>query len=319
MTYSDYLYGPNPSQFVRIWRPPVAHAPGTPQLTPQLTPVPVVYILHGGFWKAKYGIATAAGTACETIAPDLVTRGFAAVEIEYRRGDAFPFPHPNEDVLEAMRFVSRTLRGAFGLQTQSAALLGFSAGGQLALWTALELEPELRPAVVIGVAPVADLELAVSLRLSDEGDAVQRYVGGRPSEVPEAYKRACPTRRAAEMANLPLPIVICSGEQDTDVPLQVANSLRRAVARQIEQRPQGQQQQQRHAQQRHAQQPRPELEQAPQPQAGGQITSELPGTLGNFTFVEIPEADHYSLMDATSAAWSSILVLINKYLLKSES
>lgn len=296
MTYSDYLYGPHPSQFVRIWRPPATNT----ARTPHLVPVPVVYILHGGFWKAKYGIATAAGTACETIAPDLVTRGFAAVEIEYRRGDAFPFPKPNQDVLEAMRFVSRRLRTAFGLKTDSAALLGFSAGGQLALWTALELEPALRPSVVIGVAPVSDLELGVSLRLSDEGDAVERYIGGSPSERPDAYKQACPTRRAAEMAKLPFPVVVCSGLQDTDVPLQVAHSLRGAVERALR------------------------LDQGQPPTQQGQqnvqqnVGSERPDTLGNLTFLEIPDADHYALMDATSAAWLSILVVINKYLVGQE-
>jgi acetyl esterase/lipase len=223
-SYTDHAYGEHGSQFVRVWRPVAASTPAA---------VPVVFIVHGGFWRAKFGLTTAAGTACESIAPDLAHRGLAAVEIEYRRGDDFPYPHPNDDVVAAVRFVGRrrNVIGGVNLRTDRAAMLGFSAGGQLALCAALELEPALRPVAVFAVAPVADLELAAELRLGDGGDAVVRYMGGDAGERPLAYSRACPTCRAAELAALPCQLVTVAGLNDVDVPLQLTAALRRALAR----------------------------------------------------------------------------------------
>jgi acetyl esterase/lipase len=255
--FSDHLYGEHASQFVRLWRPP------------STTPVGIVYIVHGGFWKEKYGLNTPAGTACETIAPDLVRRGFAAVEIEYRRGDTFPFPVPSEDVAAAVSFVDSRLKRHYNLlDADSATMLGFSAGGQLVLLAVLEIETALRPSAVIAVAPVANLALAAELRLSDDGDAVVRYMGGSEEEIPSKYARACPTCRACELAQMRGRIAIVAGGKDTDVPLQVVNSLRDALKG-----------------------------------SAGQTRARV---------LDLPDAAHYDMMNATNPAWAGIAALLLK-------
>ncbi|HYN92901.1 MAG TPA: alpha/beta hydrolase, partial [Pilimelia sp.] len=60
-------YGAHPDQFVELTLPPGAG------------PVPVVVVLHGGFWRAAHGVELA-----RPLAADLAAAGFAAVADEYR-------------------------------------------------------------------------------------------------------------------------------------------------------------------------------------------------------------------------------------------
>lgn len=260
--YSDHMYGTDPSQFVRVWRPASS------------APARVVYVVHGGFWKAKYGLNTSAGTACESVAPDLVRRGFAAVEVEYRRGRAFPFPAPDEDVVAAVAFVDSRLKRHYRLcDVNEAAMLGFSAGGQLVLGAALALTPALRPSKIIAVAPVADLHLAAELRLSDDGDAVQTYMGGESESREAQYQCACPTRRAGDLAKYPGFIAIVAGECDEDVPLRVVDSLReRLIMFQNE---------------------------------------SMDGGLVDLKSVNVPGANHYDMMNAHHSEWETIAALLS--------
>ena len=47
-----------------------------------------VVIIHGGYWKNRFGIGDEYGNAgTASIAPYFAERGFAAVELEYRRRD----------------------------------------------------------------------------------------------------------------------------------------------------------------------------------------------------------------------------------------
>ena len=67
-----HRYGAHPSQYIRVAVPNGDSA------------CPVAVIVHGGFWKNKYAMDSA---AIESLAPFLVARGFATVEVEYRRRD----------------------------------------------------------------------------------------------------------------------------------------------------------------------------------------------------------------------------------------
>ena len=68
MTPLTYAYGDGPEQFATL------AVPATPG------PHPVVVLIHGGFWRAAYGL-----DLMEPLAADLVGRGYAAWNIEYRR------------------------------------------------------------------------------------------------------------------------------------------------------------------------------------------------------------------------------------------
>jgi acetyl esterase/lipase len=203
--FVDRKYGEHPSQFVRVWKARSGDAP-------------VVLLVHGGFWKSEYGLDTAAGTACETLAPDLMRRGFAPVEVEYRRGDDGCYPAANLDIVAAVRFVNS--------QPARTAIVGMSAGGQLALWAALEVDSAQRPGLIVAISPVADLELAVQLRLSDRGDAVQRYLAATTEAL---YRAASPMHRVPEFDSFASSIFLVSGARDIDVPPKMVKALHDAI------------------------------------------------------------------------------------------
>lgn len=76
---------------------------------------------------------------------------------------------------------------------QKVILLGHSAGGTLALWVACKLSKlsEAVPIVLcVAVAPIGDLEEGSRRKLSDEGDAINLYMGCEPS----AAAADCPYR-----------------------------------------------------------------------------------------------------------------------------
>lgn len=249
---SDHAYGSHASHFVRVWRLPKTSA------CPQLAVKPVVFVVHGGFWKQKYGLDTASGSGCSTVAPALVRRGLVAVEVEYRRGDDFPHPAPIDDVADAVRYCLEDKN--LGLDAALVTLLGFSAGGQLVLQAALQLSPGFKPQSVVAVAPVADLALAARLRLSDGGDAVERAFSG------VGMREGCPTCCAESLAALcdsGCQIAVVAGLDDVDVPLEIVDSFRS------------------------------ELQKFANPES-------------KLCFVNIPDANHYNLMDADHACWEEI-------------
>jgi acetyl esterase/lipase len=81
------VYGKHPSQFVDVYTPPGAG------------PHPVVVLIHGGFWRLPWGRDLMLG-----LASDLVGRGFAAVNVEYRRlgEDGGGWPGTCEDIVSAL-------------------------------------------------------------------------------------------------------------------------------------------------------------------------------------------------------------------------
>ena len=62
-----FTYGPHPSQYAELSLPAVS------------APAPVVVVVHGGYWRSSYGAELG-----RPLAADLVGRGFAALNVEYR-------------------------------------------------------------------------------------------------------------------------------------------------------------------------------------------------------------------------------------------
>jgi acetyl esterase/lipase len=81
------VYGEHPSQFIDVYTPAGAG------------PHPVVVLIHGGFWRLPWGRDLMLG-----LASDLVGRGFAAVNVEYRRlgEDGGGWPGTCEDIVSAL-------------------------------------------------------------------------------------------------------------------------------------------------------------------------------------------------------------------------
>ena len=146
---------------------------------------PVIAVLHGGCWRARYDRSLTAA-----IAADLAGRGYRAANVEYRRLDAGgTWPEPLDDVLAAIDAVGAEL------------VVGHSAGGHLALLAAAALD---LPAVA--QAPVADLRRAAELGAC-AGAAELLVAAGAPSPI------AAPSAVAH---------LVLHGDADRDVAVEIA-------------------------------------------------------------------------------------------------
>jgi acetyl esterase/lipase len=167
-------------------------------------PFPVVVVIHGGYWRARYGLVYM-GHLCN----GLTRAGFATWNIEYRRvgNEGGGWRGTFEDVVHAHQYIAE-IASAHQLDLKRVIVLGHSAGGQLALWLASHDTAVKR---VISLAGVVDLQKAWELHLSD--DAVVGLLGGTPHEVPEHYADADPMRRAITAEQW-----LFHGDKDIDVP-----------------------------------------------------------------------------------------------------
>jgi acetyl esterase/lipase len=145
-------YGDDPSQLVELTVP---HG--------QLRGV--VVVIHGGFWKAAYDLSLG-----RPLAADLVARGWAALNVEYRRvGNGGGVPRTLDDVRAAIA----TLDGT-GLDLSTVVTLGHSAGGHLAAWAGHAID-----AVTHVVAQAGVLDLVAGDRDGLGGGAVRAFLGHR--------------------------------------------------------------------------------------------------------------------------------------------
>lgn len=200
-------YGEAPSQYVELHLP--ARRAGAH---------PVVVLLHGGFWRAAYGLAL-----LRPLAADLVERGYAVWNVEYRRvGEpGGGWPGTLVDVADAADAVAGAST-RYGLDAGRVAVVGHSAGGQLALWlgarhrlpgAAPGASPRVRPRAVVSQAGVLDLPAAADARLGEE--AVAAFLGGHTAEVPDRYALASPSA----LVPLGVPQLLVHGDADGRVPV----------------------------------------------------------------------------------------------------
>ena len=169
-------------------------------------PHPVAALIHGGFWRERYGL-----DLMDALAADLVARGWATWNVEYRRlGESGGgVPETTDDVAAAIDALADV---DAPLDLGRVVAIGHSAGGHLALWAAGRDDARVPLAAAVGQAPVCDLQKAFRMRLSD--GVVEEFVGGSPDAVPERYAAADP------LARLPahVPQLLVHGEADDIVP-----------------------------------------------------------------------------------------------------
>jgi acetyl esterase/lipase len=194
-------YGPDPDQFLELTLP---EGDG---------PAPVAVVLHGGFWRAAYGVELA-----RPLAAELAAAGWAAVAVEYRRvGSGGGWPRTCADVAAALDILPELAPGRLDLG--ELAVLGHSAGGHLAAWAAGRAHlpagapgaaPRVRVTAAVLQAGVLDLALAHEQRLGS--GAVRAFLGADPADAPGVWAAADPVRLLPTGA-----AVLCVHGADDDV------------------------------------------------------------------------------------------------------
>jgi dipeptidyl aminopeptidase/acylaminoacyl peptidase len=156
-------YGPEPLQFGDL-RAPAGNGP-----------FPLALVLHGGYWQATYNVIHT-GRLCEALTAEwLVTWNLEYRSVGVPGGE---WPGPREDLELALSYVDRLPLAHDGRTV----LVGHSAGGQLALWTAKHARLP-----VLALAPVSDVRDAAERRGPESAPArfmaPEHYADGSPIEL----------------------------------------------------------------------------------------------------------------------------------------
>ncbi|WP_078546830.1 alpha/beta hydrolase family protein [Litchfieldia alkalitelluris] len=207
-------YGEHESQF------------GVLRVPENLESCPVIVLIHGGFWQARYNLEEN-----NPIAEDLTKRGFATWNIEYRRvgEDGGGWTGTFNDGISAINYLYR-IKESFPLDISNVTVIGHSAGGHLALWLGSRIQAsskdngafnELTVAFqkVISLAGVTDL--VKMWKIHDQKGMrshVANLLGGTPDEVNERYKLTSP----AELVPIKVEQVLIHGESDRHVPVDLS-------------------------------------------------------------------------------------------------
>ncbi len=195
-----YRYGSGPEQEADLYLP---NGDG---------PHPVVVVLHGGFWRARFTRAIMAA-----LAVDLADRGWAAWNVEYRRvGNGGGIPETLDDARAAIE----ALPGVDAeLDCDRLVVIGHSAGGQLGLCVA-----DVRSvAAVVSLAGVCDLSSGLLEGIGD--DAVREFLGGGLDTRAGAYALADPLGLLPSGVN----VLLVHGDADDRVPVEQSRRYERAA------------------------------------------------------------------------------------------
>ncbi|WP_225824789.1 alpha/beta hydrolase [Streptomyces naphthomycinicus] len=235
-------YGDHPDQVIDFYAP----RPGPESAAP----APLVVVLHGGAWRARYD-----RRHITPFADYLARRGFAVANVEYRRGGeplipgqqagrndegetvppAGRWPDTLDDVAAALDALPALVHEALPqADPRRTVLTGHSAGGHLALWAAARhvLPPDAAwrtdgPAPLRGVvalAPIADFEVAEKLDVC--GHASLQFLGGQ-----DGFAERRPYADPVLLLPTGIATTLVQGRGDLVVPQPVAESYAEAAAK----------------------------------------------------------------------------------------
>lgn len=165
---------------------------------------PLVVLIHGGFWRPAYDRVHVRATT-----EGLNAEGWTVAAPEYRRVPGDP-DATTSDVADALMALPSLLADHHDGRV---VVLGHSAGGHLALWSAAAAPA---PGLVLTVAlgAVGDLQLAEADGLGS--GAVAAFLGGPASDRPDLDP--------ARLPNPFTPVTLVHGVDDDIVPVSQARS-----------------------------------------------------------------------------------------------
>ena len=151
-------------------------------------PLPGVVVIHGGSWQS--------GSRKDFSALNryLAARGYVVAAVSYRFAPPFRFPAARDDVATAITFLKRNA-GRLGLDASRLALVGRSAGGQLALVVAYTARDPAIKGVVSYYGPAAlrwGYANPAKRSIIDSSGVLDAYLGGPPETHGSQYQAASP-------------------------------------------------------------------------------------------------------------------------------
>jgi alpha-L-fucosidase 2 len=173
-------------------------------------PYPIVLYVHGGGWSSG---DKQADTPLLNVfhGTDVVV-----VSIDYRLAPAYRWPACLDDVNTAIRWVKANAAQYKG-DSKRIALMGYSAGGQLACLAAVTANPDTAVQAVVGVASPTDLELDLPQR-GGLSKSLQDLLN-RPLEVNEEARAQLRDMSAIHHVHPGLPpFLLVHGTKDKSVP-----------------------------------------------------------------------------------------------------
>jgi acetyl esterase/lipase len=189
----------------------------------QMPPLPIVLMIHGGSWQSGDR------TQLASLNKYLADHGYAVAAISYRFAPEHPFPAALQDARDALAYL-KSNAPALGLDSTRIALVGRSAGGQLALLTAYTAhDPAVRGAVSFyGPTDMRwGYEHPSRKLVLDSKKVLEDYLAGTPATAPATYDNASPLHFAASDAP---PTLMIHGVRDELVSIENSRRLDRALA-----------------------------------------------------------------------------------------
>ena len=198
------------------WQHADLYMPDDPSPFQKEEGVPCIMLIHGGFWKEQYTLKL-----MQPIAEDLAEAGVAAWNIEFKRwspDEEGVWMDTLSDVLRAWGHLALMP----GIDLTRSMIMGHSAGGHLALL--MSAKAERKPWLAIAQSPITDLIGADRAKLSDDGDAVRRWIGCSPENEPDLWSQLNPVDHPPQTS-----VLLFHGENDADVPLEQSETYTRVM------------------------------------------------------------------------------------------
>lgn len=185
-------------------------------------PHPTVIVIYGGAWIFGKPADSA------ELARALAATGDTAIAIDYRHAPKYRFPTQLDDVRAAIATIAHNAR-AWDVDPARVAVLGRSAGAELALLAAYAPEPLTIKAAIGYYSPV-DLVQGWNIPPDPDPANVRRillaYLGAPPADRMSAYVAASPLAHIGP--NLP-PTLLIGGGRDELVRLSFQHEMRDAL------------------------------------------------------------------------------------------